>query len=607
MTGRLHRPFRTRRRTALAAWVAAGVILGPGCAEPQVQLTVEVGDPASPGSGDDRRIRDLGKALRDGLVERLTAQAPAGDVEVPTGSPRTSIDPPKTAPELERAVAQLRRASHVEIEAPARRIAQAGPGAWAAIAAALIAERKAPKGDYRSVLAIIGGDVPNRYGHFALHWKRAHGYDVQLSEDWFEDLLAVRAGFVSASLRPVYRDCVLTAALLRAAASIGDGARADRAAEVVQTLLDTAYIHAGTFRDEVGRAIQTMGDAAVPTLVRVGGYLPKNARDEETPRAKRAAYARYQLDAMDRLHPERAIAAVRGDPRRLVELLDAYGEARTPEAAGALLDLVDDRAPAVRTAARRAFTAYVTGPAPRAVTRSVRLLGGATSRARAFLSYRARAALAVEERLTSQWPEFVEEPCETRREDGTTDTECEARPARHTQVLFERLDHRRQARQITALAKALELPDSAARLDALDTLLAEDPSVGRAPAMVAAFVDGARHAEADGDHGTAARLYRKAAALRDADDPVQARALRTRAVHQEASLPGLSVHGRAMLLRAVDPDARPSVAVADPVPAALVWRFWVSALFGAIGLASIAWIGSTVRSRIWRSGPRFRP
>ena len=63
--------------------------------------------------------------------------------------------------------------------------------------------------------------MPNRYGHFELGWKRAHGFTVKLSEDWYGDLLALPPARVSKVFRGIYRDCVVTAALLRAAAQIG--------------------------------------------------------------------------------------------------------------------------------------------------------------------------------------------------------------------------------------------------------------------------------------------------------------------------------------------------------------------------------------------------
>src|SRR5690606_6880752 len=170
--------------------------------------------------------------------------------------------PPRDRAEFEALQDEIRRGPIDELGGPARRLAEAPASSWPAIREALLADRRAPKGDYRTVLAVIGGDVPDRYGHFAIAWKKKHGHPVLLSEDWFEDLLAMPRSRISAPLLPVYRDCVLQTALLRAARNLGrDPALADA---VVETLLDAAYHHHGTFRDEVSRALADVGAEGIP-------------------------------------------------------------------------------------------------------------------------------------------------------------------------------------------------------------------------------------------------------------------------------------------------------------------------------------------------------
>src|SRR5690606_24621572 len=341
----------------------------------------------------------LGTVLA-GLRPRPTGPAEGASAATPAFD--APVHPPTDARQLQQLVEALRHAPLDEIGGPARRLAAAGPAVWPEIRAALLAERRAPRGDYRSLLDAIGGDVPNRYGHFARAWKKAHGYAVKLSEDWFEDLLLLPPGRISSGLRGVYRDCVLQTALLRAAAVVG---REDPAltGEVVAALLDVAYAHGGLFRDEVGRAIVALGDEAVPHLLVES--LEADADDREDEAALRAAYARLQLDKMDRLHPQRATAAVRDDPRRLSLVLHAYATVRPGEAAAVLLDFADVGDPVVRRAARAAFTAYVEGPPPQAERRTIRLLGGGTSTARAHLTHRQRAALAIRERMQAEVPE----------------------------------------------------------------------------------------------------------------------------------------------------------------------------------------------------------
>ncbi len=347
----------------------------------------------------------------------------------------------------------------------------------------------------------------------------------------------------------MYRDCVLQTALLRAAAGIAR-AQPALAGEVTTSLLDTAYILGGTFRDEVGRAIRSMGDVAVPHLVRAS-LPPKGAeRHADTIPARKARYAAIQLDLMERGHPKQAIEALSGDPRALADLLDAYGARRLPEAARHLLDFVDHDEPAVRTAARRAFLAYVEGPPPKARRRAVRTLGGGTRTAQAALSYRARATLAIRDRLEREAPDLLEPPCQIRREDGSYDAACLAQPLRHTQSYLEWLDVRRRGRQRAHLAAALATPDPNARLLALRRLLLHAPELGAKPQVQDAFADAARAAEDAGRAAQAARLYRHAAHLTAATDPARARALKAAALRQEMSLPELSAAGRTMLAHA---------------------------------------------------------
>jgi hypothetical protein len=375
---------------------------------------------------------------------------------------------------------------------------------------------------------------------------------VVLSEDWFEDLLALPRTKVSRGLRKVYRDCVLQAAMLRAASAIGRDP--NRSAEVVVTLLDVAYLHRGTFRDEVGRAIRRIGDEAVPHLIRAAVEPPRRRKDDDV-EFKKAAYARYQLDRMDRLHPARAVAAVRQSPRLLADVLTAYGSARPGEAATVLLDHADAQSPRVRATARQAFLAYVTGPAPRTVRRTVRLLGGGTKKTRAYLSYRQRAAIAIRERLEVEAPSLVEEPCDIRREDGTRDAHCEAQPQRHATAYLAWLDERRRQREASQIEAALAEADANATMELLDRLLATSQDLEAADRLVAFFSAAASSALAAGDPARAGQLLRKSARLAEREDPEGARGLRVRALLAEADAPGLDARGREMLLKTASDHA----------------------------------------------------
>ena len=325
--------------------------------------------------GDDRAQSDL-EAARETLAalaeigatwwdqrdERRAALARADAASGDPAGPETfdyEPEPPRESAAFAAQVQALREGPIDEVGIVARNLAEAGPELWPEIAEQLLAERERPKREYKQVLALIGGDVPNRYGHFALHWKQAHGYDVRVSEDWFEDLLGLPPARVSKLLRPVYRDALLTVSLLRAASKVA-ASDTGQVEAVVAGLLDAAYVHEGTFRDEVGRAISAIGDPAIPHLMRQS-VIPDDA-DEGSVLARRGAYAGYCLDRMDRLHPSRAIEAASGERRLLADVLGAFAEVKDGEAAPLLLDYVDADAPGVRAAGRAAFEAYVVGP-----------------------------------------------------------------------------------------------------------------------------------------------------------------------------------------------------------------------------------------------------
>jgi hypothetical protein len=528
--------------------------------------------------------------------------AAADRAEAP-GPASQPIAPPRTAGELTGLVAALRDAPHRDLAPLARALADAPSALWPEVRLLLLAPRKARKADYKAFLAVIGGDVPNRYGHFELTWKRDHGHAVRVSEDWFEDLLALPSRQVSKVFRAIYRDCVLEAALLRAAAAIGrDPARSD---DVADALLAAAYLHEGTFRDEVGRAIRRLGDPAVPGLLRrsLKPALPADEKEalevKASPAYRMAEYAGYQIDRMDRAHPRKALAAVHDDPQRLAELLAAYAVARPGDAAGPLLEHVDAAIPRVREAARDAFLAYVTGPAPRPERKIVRMLGGRAGEAPAQPTYRDLARTAIVARLQKEHPDLLATGCEDDPKDSKLDV-CEPEPL--ARAYFARLDESRRERERALIAAALAEEDRTAAIATLDALLADDPALSARAELVPTYEAAAADAAAAGDLSRSARLYRKSAALLAEEDPARADALRVQALLAEADL-AATLEGRAMLLAtaaALAPDdaalrarlaagERPATAEDAALPRRLAARTGLAAgglalLFGLAGL-----------------------
>lgn len=525
-------------RIALVSTFATCLALAACRGELDVDVETSVGTRAH---RDDPKaklqdVREVAQAL---LLPKPGAPAPS---TAPAGPAR----PPSSTADLDDLVAAIRKGALDEIGGPARRIAAAPVSLWPAVRAALQAPRRAPKGDYRSMLAAIGGDVPNRYGHFDLAWKKAHGFAVKRSEGWFEDLLVLPRSKISPVLTPVYRDVVLQTALLRAASEIGKDPNTSD--QVVDVLLEVAYLHEGTFRDEVTRAIGGIGDEAVAPLLRatIVGDDPDEAA------LQRAEYAAAQLDRMDRWIPARAEAALASEPRRLAALFDAWGEAHNGNAAAILLAHADSRIPSVRLAARQAFSGLVEGPPPKTISRRVRLLGGGTGQAQAFLNHRQLAAIAVRDALARVDSTALEAPCEPVVAGEPIDPRCEGQPARHTAALFAILDDRRRTESAAAIDAAMAQDDGRATEDALDRLLAERPELGEEPRVAAAYRRGAGEALASGDALRGATLSRKAAVLLAPRDPQTAETLRLQALLAEAESGAVPTWGRQMLLRTAD-------------------------------------------------------
>lgn len=597
---------------AFSLWIARANALG------EAELDAAVADlPADDEQSARRRSKRLPRAEVPGpddqvVTDRSDEPGPddhaVADRSDPTGPGSQPIAPPRTAADLTTLVAALRDAPHRDIGPLARALAAAPADLWPELRLLLLAPRTTRKADYKAFLAVIGGDVPNRYGHFELAWKRDHGHAVRVSEDWFEDLLALPSRQVSKVFRAIYRDCVLEVALLRAAAAIGrDPARGE---DVVDALLAAAYLHEGTFRDEVGRAIRAVGDPAVPHLLRrsLKPAVPADEKEAQevkaSPAYRMAEYAGYQVDRMDRAHPRKALAAVHDDPARLAELLAAYAVARPGDAAAPLLDHADAAIPRVREAARAAFLAFVTGPAPRAERKLVRMLGGRTGEGPAQPTYRDLARAAIVGRVQKEHPDLLATGCEDGPKDSKLDA-CEPEPL--ARAYFARLDEQRRERERALIATALAEEDRTAAIATLDALLADDPGLSARAELVPTYEAAAADAQAAGDLSRAARLYRKSAALLAEVDPARADALRVQALLAEADL-AATLEGRAMLLAtaaAIAPDdaalrARLAAGAERPITAedaALPRRLATRTGLAAGGLALLFGLAGLLRRR----------
>lgn len=576
--------------------------LGLGCeaSTPEVEIRTFVGESYARKDPELLRERTL-QVLTIAVDEYLGATK----VAKPSG-PMVSktVHPPRTKAEYDDLITALRRGPLDELEGPARRLAQAEVALWPQIREDLLRTRKAPKGDYRSLLAAIGGDLPNKYGYFKLAWRKAHGYNVKLSHDWFEDLLVLPRSKVSPALLKVYRDCIVQTALMRAASGIGS--HTEYANSSVQTLLDVAYIHQGTFRDEATRAVVAIGDEAVPHLIVAAVPPSTRKRDRDKPEVKRARFAAHNLDKMDRLHPARATDAVRTTPGLLGLTLTAFGTAKVGEAAAVLLRYVDDGSPGVRQSARQAFLEYVTGQAPRVASRKVRLIGGGTGTALAYLTFRERARVAIRDRISEQAPDLLEPECTVMREDGKgVDKTCERQPARLAAAYFAWLDTERERTQNARIDAALASGDPELASGQLNRLLAENPELAGRDRLADFFASRGEAFLIAGEPAKAAATLRKAAMLWRVQDPKRAQRLHAQALKVEASLPGLPAAGREMLTaRALELDPSfepPKLEPASPdVVGKAVDRLRVAGGMGLVCVVLLAFglAGSPLRRRL---------
>lgn len=578
-----------RRRQRLAAALLTAALAPIGCAEetPEVEIKTYVGKSYEQKDPELAQRAAL-QVFKVAVPEMLGNGEPKASEGPTTGVPQT-VHPPRSKEELEDLLSALRKGPLDEIAGPARRLAAADPSLWPQLRELMLADRKAPKGDYRSLLKAIGGDVPNRYGHFNLAWKKAHGHDVKLSTAWFEDLLSLPRSKVSVGLLEVYRDCVLQTALFAAASKIGHNRQL--APDVVASLLDAGYTHQGTFRDEVGRALVEIGNEAIPSLIVESIPPSTRKRDAEKPEVKRAKFAEHTLDKMDRLHPARATSAVREEPALLANTLDAYGKAKIGEAATVLLEYADDDSPPVRRAAREAFMAYVEGPAPKVAARTVRLIGGGVGHAFAYLSYRERARLAIRAQIDARAPALIEPECDVVRENGKVDPKCEAQPLRLATAYFAWLNLQRELDETATIDAALADTDLDRGAEQLDRLLARSPELSSKDRLASFYERLATRKVAEGNSAAAAALWRKSSMLVKASDPQLAVELHVKALQTEASLPELPSTGRRMLLSAAaaldETIETPSAETEDRATAAPD-RVGRSRLYGGAGLLCVA-------------------
>ncbi|MBW2730883.1 MAG: hypothetical protein JRH20_00735 [Deltaproteobacteria bacterium] len=367
--------------------------------------------------------------------------------------------PTLTDSQLRRTRAALANADKNGHKKALREILAAQPADLPLLHRALLRRTKVSAANFKRVLRRIGAAVPDRHGRFSSPVK---GKDAKKETDWLEALSVLDPASLPEKLVLARQEALYSVVLTRALVATGRS-------EAGSTILLFAYRHGEAFRDQCGRALRAMGSAAVPSLARAP--LLKHPLTYRI-----ARYASYQLDRLNRSRPELALA--NADPSLQVEMLHAYGEARTLAAVAAVVAHMDDSNGEVRRAARWAALRYVSGRPPRAAKRQLKLAGGKkTERARSlYLTYRQLARHELAARLATL-------EIKAGRAKGQVDAVAETLRREHDGIaLAEKLsvatDERRAQAQRQRYEVALKLARTGRRKTAvaqLDRLLALQP------------------------------------------------------------------------------------------------------------------------------------
>lgn len=268
---------------------------------------------------------------------------------------------------------------------------------------------------------------------------------------------------------------------------------ATRQPAAVAPLFRFAFEPEGIFRDECGRQIRVIGDAAVPELVPL---------QHRSPLPKMRRYAAFQLDRLDRANPKKALAAMPEDRLRAA-LLHQYGEVRALDSVEPVLDYVDADSLRVRREARHAWLRFVAGKAPPPAPKRHRKLPGGreeTDEKPDYLTYRELAELAIKKRLATELPEL--QPGKATAEELT-------------QQLFAHYDGRRAERWRAVYDAAVVAYDrgDATALGTMTDLLAHEPAFEGRGAIGARLLEQADKKRSARELPAAISLYRQGIAL----------------------------------------------------------------------------------------------
>ena len=436
--------------------------------------------------------------------------------------------------------------------------------------------------DRRKVLEAINAQVPDKNGRFTQpQRKSATEEKADDNLDWLAGLLGLDP------TTPNLGEVIVDDAVIRALATTSD-------MKAAQLLFDVAF-HAETmlYRDECGRYIRKMEPYAIPALMK-----QSQARDFD-----RKRYATYQLERLDRQEPFKALAATTGDEAVTVAILDVFRTTRHREAVHAVWSKVNADSPRVRSAARAAWMAYVSGPLPPpAPKKKLMLPGGKLTKKEKplWLTYRELA----DNELRKAANEIFHE--DFPLEDPTLDDSDEFRRKKTVKVdvvaltnrLFDYYDQERTKLEATqwgeAKAKA-DQGDLAGATTLLDRLLVANPDRADRTAMAQIYFAWAKQLETKQQWSDASAAYSKAHGL-DTTGPKATAALAAHHYMLGKSLEAAGKDGspdfrRAIALRPDYAPAKQAAREAD-APNRPTWLLYAAliAALGALGLFATAMV-----------------
>ena len=539
---------------------------------------------AAPRAARKPAARAEGDAKKSAPAEPAPAPRPAEPVAPPRAP---GPDDAKAVAVLSRIVAGPDAATR---KAAIAELTELAPRAIDAIGAWLVREHATDVAGRRDVLTEIKASVPDKTGKFSQP-ARQTGKEQKADDDidWQAELLALNASVPGAG------EVIADDAAIRALAATND-------IHAAQLIFNTAFAaETMIYRDECGRYLRKMEPASIPALTR-----ESLSRDFD-----RKRYATWQLERLDRQEPGKALDAALGDEALTIAVLDVFRTTHHREAVHAVWRRVDADSPRVRAAARAAWTAYITGPAPPpAPVAKLSLPGGKKTKKPKplWLTYRELAdnelRKAANELLHEDYP--LEDPTLEDEEEGYK------RKSKTVKVDLEDLTRRLWAYYDAERAKHDQAQWGAAKqraasgdvagatqmVDAMLTVNPERGDAGERAEMANLYLAWGKQLEAVKHWGEAAAAYSKAHGL----DPKGAQANDALAAHHFTLGKSLEVAGkdggpdfrRAVALK---PDYAPARTAAREVAVGShpVWMLYAAA--AAVAAAMLLFAVAMVRRR----------